>query len=248
MNAENAYLLFTHYGITEHDDAAQMVEKISFICYLDLCRRVHFQNGTPSVDERDKLQKETIKLLSDRVPKLLQLANEAVNVKEVFDKLHHGICEDIKQIYNHAGSQPYGIAQRWLNLTLMQLVVIESNLMSGNLPVAETRKYFHVPVDEHLLAVATSRSKRFQHGLQLKCAPLYHGKEASYQMGWYRPGETQPYEHWEYPEYLEFQTAVQDKINEIEANQENHFRYQDTLDWVFRAYVEKKHIRYYSRS
>lgn len=247
MSAENAYLLFTHYGITEQDDTSKMIEKVSYVCYLDFCRRVHFQNGTP-VKERNEPLKETIMLLSDRIPALLQSAKDAIDGKEVFNKLHHGICEDIKQIYKRTGGQAYGIAQRWLNLTLMQLVVIESNLMAGKLPVTKTRKYFHVPVDQHLLAVATNKGHRFQHGLHLKCAPLYHGKDTNYQMGWYKPGEIQPYEHWEYPEYIEFQTAVQDKINEIGTNQEGYFPYQDTLDWVFRAYIEKKRIRYYSRS
>lgn len=247
MNAGNTYLLFTHYGITERDTISEMVEKVSGTCYLDFCRRVSFQRNTP-VDKRDELQKETDMLLSDRIPKLLQSADDAVNGKEVFDKLHHEICEEIKQIYKRTGGQPYGIAQRWLNLILMQLVVIESNLESGKLPVTKTRKYFHVPVDEHLLKVATSRVKRFQHGLQLKCAPLYHDSEESYQMGWYSPGRTQPYENWEYPEYLEFQSTVQNRIAEIGANQENPFHYQDTLDWVFNAYVEKKQIRFYSRS
>lgn len=247
MNTENAYLLFTHYGITEQDNISEMIEKVSGICYLDFCRRVSFQRNTP-VDKRDELQKETDMLLSDRIPKLLQSTNDAVNGKEVFDKLHHEICEDIKQIYKHTGGQPYGIAQRWLNLILMQLVVIESNLADGKLPIAETRKYFHVPVDQHLLAVAASKIKRYQHGLQLKCAPLFHEKDASYQMDWFKSGKTQPYEYWDYPEYLEFQSTVQNRIAEIGANQDNPFHYQDTLDWVFNAYVEKKQIRYYSRS
>lgn len=116
MNAENAYLLFTHYGIAADDNIAQMVEKVSFVCYLDFCRRVHFQEGTPSVDERNKLQKEAIKLLSVRVPQLLQSANDAVNGKEVFDKLHRGICEDMKQIYKT-------VCMIFLNTTWMLITV-----------------------------------------------------------------------------------------------------------------------------
>ena len=246
MNPENAYLLFTHYGITEQDNISELIEKVSEICYLDFCRRVFFLSRVP-IEKKKQLQKETDRLLSDRIPVLLQSANDAVNGKEVFDKLHHEICEGIRQIFRDTGNQTYGIAQRWLNLTLLHLVIIESGLISGKLPIKETRKYFHVPVDQHLLEVATSRSNKFLHGLHLKYAPLYHDREESYQMGWYRPGATQSYEYWEYPEYIEFQTAVQNKIAEIRASQEKHFDYQDTLDWVFGASIERSRARYYPR-
>lgn len=244
MNTETAYLLFTHYGVTEQDSISEMIEKVSEICYLDFCRRVFFQSNTP-VDKRKELQKETDMLLSDKIPKLLQSAKDAVNGKEVFDKLHHEICEAIQQIFKDTGSQTYGIAQRWLNLVLMHLAVIESGSVPERLPIKETRKYFHVPVDQHLLEVATSRSSRFLYGLKLKSAPLYHDKEEPYQIGWYRPGETQPSEQWEYPEYREFQTAVQKKIAETRISQENH--YQDVLDWVFNACMERNRVRLYPR-
>lgn len=244
MNTENTYLLFVHYGITAQDNVSEMIEKVSGICYLDFCRRVFFQSNTP-VEKRTELQRETDALLSNRIPKLLQSANDAVNGMETFDKLHHEICEDIRKVFKDTGSQTYGIAQRWLNLVLMHLAVIESGFTSGKLPIEGTRKYFHVPVDQNTLEVATSRSGRFLHGLKLKCAPLYHDKEEPYQMGWYRPGETQPSEQWEYPEYMEFQIAVREKIAETGASQENH--YSDALDWVFRACMERNRIRLYPR-
>jgi len=241
MYPENAYLLFAHYGITERDDIPKRIEKASRISYLDFCRRVSFQKGM-AVAERDKLQKKTDRLLADRIPGLLQSAKDAENGKEVFDKLHREICNDIQQLYSCTGGLSYGVVQRWLNLTLMNLVVIGSNLVDEQFPVLKARKYFHVPIDQYLLEVATCKTNRFVNGLQLKSAPLRHGKEESYQMEWFRPGETQPYEYWEYPEYMEFQIAVRNKL----ADGESRFHYQDTLDWAFSAYIEGKQARYKS--
>ena len=243
MGTENAYLLFTHYGITEQDNTARRIEKASRISYLNFCRRMSFQKGT-SFDDRDKLQKETDTLLSTRIPSLLQSVMGAADGKIVFDDMHRTLCEDMMQIYERTGGQTYGVVQRWLNLTLLNLVIINTGLMDSNLPVSETRKFFHAPVDQYLLEVATRQSKRFQHGLQLKCAPLWHNEEEHYQMEWFKPGETLPYEYWSYPEYIEFQLAVVKKLAEIEASQESHTRYQDILDWSFYAYMEGKQARY----
>lgn len=173
------------------------------------------------------MEREAEDLLSAEIPALLRVSGQ-----EAFDCKHQEICEAIIHLYADVGGLSYGIAQRWLNLTLMNLAVVESNLETGYWPIADIRKYFHVPVEQYLLEAATTeRKNKFQHALNLKCAPLRHDNPDSYQMDWFIPGETQPFEYWGCAEYTEFQIAVRNKLKECTA-------YQDPIDWAFRAFLE----------
>ena len=130
----------------------------------------------------------------------------------------------------------YGIAQLWLNETLINLIIIESSLPVSILPVAKARRYFHVAVDRDILQVATVQRKEvYHHGLGLKCAPLRHEDSAVYEMDWFHQKETQPYMCWEYEEYIEFQNAVRDALKKPIKDG----IYKDVLDWSFQALVEK---------
>ena len=138
-------------------------------------------------------------------------------------------------MYKSAGDLTYGIAQRWLNLTLMNLVVIEANMKTRYWPLESTRKYFHVPVEQYLLEAATRKAtNNYQHSLGLKCAPLRHDDPDDYTMAWFVPGEVQPYERWGYSEYMEFQLAVRERLKEHISK---HI-YRDPLDWAFRSFLE----------
>lgn len=235
--------MHAHYGIKETDSAPEIIMKAARKSYLDFCRRVFFQNPVPA-NNRHTFELQVEKLLSDRIPELLETVAYENEGQTLFDQKHHEICEAIIHIFDSVGGQTYGIAQRWLNLTLMNLVVVESNLHTGYFPIADTRRYFHVPVDQYVLEAATTKRKdKFQHGLNLKCAPEEHDTPDCYHMSWYFPGSmqsfpkrTQPFEYWGYPEYIEFQIAVRNKLQE---NLENHIKtYLDPLDWAFSAFME----------
>lgn len=233
---ENKYLLYSHYGIKASDSGSKIIYKAAKRSYLDFCRRVYIPNHIP-MERRSALERETEKLLSDRIPALLETAGHEGSCQEAFDSRHQEICKAVIGVYDGVGGLSYGIAQRWLNLTLMNLAVIESNLKTGYWPIAEVRKYFHVPVERYLLeAAATWRKDRFQHSLGLQCAPLRHDNPDLYQMDWFSPGETQPFEYWGYSEYMEFQVAVRDKLINCAA-------YQDPLDWAFKAFLEVSQAR-----
>lgn len=230
----NKYLIYAHYGIKERDSIPEIIFKSAKKSYLDFCRRVSFQNTLPT-DNKFNYGRAVEELLSEMIPDLLKM-----NSQESFDKKHNEICESIIHIHGNVHRQTYGIAQRWLNLTLMNLVVVDSIQPIDMLPIIATRKYFHPPVDSYLLEAATTRTKnRFQHGLCLKYAPLKHNTPNNYQMDWYHAGETQPFEAWEYAEYIEFQNAVRNRLQDSTIGN----IYIDTLDWAFNAYMEVSQAR-----
>lgn len=233
------YLLYSHYGIKENDTCSEIIVRAAKKSYLDFCRRVSFEKNVP-MNDRKTFELEVEKLLSNMIPSLLEVTMNGEESQQLFNKKHNEICELIISVYSSVGGQSYGVAQKWLNQTLMNLVVINSNLETNFPLIIEARKYFHIPIDQYLLEVATTRyTDRFQHGLNLKCAPLKHDKADSYQMDWFCPGKTQPFEYWEYPEYIEFQSAVKRKIKESTMT----YNYSDSLDWTFNAFLEVSQAR-----
>lgn len=237
MGVENLYLVYKHYGIRENDSGPRIIQKAAKVSYLDFCRRVSFQNSVP-VNKRDGYERAVENLLSERIPPVLESIFRSQNGQEVFDALHHELCQAIIEIYADVGGLSYGIAQRWLNLTLMNLEVIQTSMGKRFYPYAGTRWYFHAPVDRYLLEVAASKSDKFKHGLKLKAAPIRHDRTDGYQMGWFSAENTQPFESWEYPEYMEFQLSIRRKLGLWVDSP-----YYDPLDWAFQAFTEGAQAR-----
>lgn len=230
---EDLYLLYSHYRITDKDKSADIIFNTARISYGDFCRRLYFQNRVPT-NQNFSLERKVEHLLVEELPVLIETDNQ-----ESFDEKHHEICRHIIRVYDVVGGQSYGVAQRWLNLTLLNLTVVERILHTDYWNIAESRKYFHVPVERYLLEAATSRiTDRFKHGLQLKMAPLKHTNPEDYQMDWYSPEKTNPFENWEYAEYIEFQKSVRERINESFSD-----RYKDCLDWAINAFLEVSQMR-----
>lgn len=224
-------LLDSYYEVTETDSVSEIICKAADMSYKTFRRRIYFGKDVP-VEDRTEVTQKVKSLLIDRIPELLKSTDQAM-----FDETHHKICEEIIGVYDRVCRQSYGIAQRWLNQTLLNLMMIESSLKSSKLPVMQARKYFHVPVNEDVLKVATTESKdKFLNSLGLQAAPLKHEDTAAYKMGWYVPGTTQPFEKWEYAEYIEFQNAVRSALqSSIKAG-----IYKDVADWIINVLAETK--------
>jgi Predicted EndoIII-related endonuclease len=227
---KNKYVLESRYKIRVSDSVSEMICKAANQSYQSFCRRI-FQGKTVSLEESNKLNHEVEGLLADKIPVLLESTGQ-----EIFDEKHRKICEEIIHIYRQSCEQSYGVAQRWLNDTLVNLVVIDSSLPISILPITRARKYFHVPVEQKVLRAATAKRKEMYHcGLGLKCAPLKHEDSGTYEMDWFHNnGDTQPYEKWEYEEYIEFQNVVRNALK----NSIKDGTYKDVLDWSLNAFAE----------
>ncbi|MCC8046578.1 MAG: hypothetical protein LIP12_14000 [Clostridiales bacterium] len=239
---ENLYLLFCNYGIKPNDSCPEIIKKVAYKSFASFCRRISFYDSA-SLDERNKAVKDTDELLAERIPVFLKAVQTENDSQEFFDQKHKELCGEMIQLFEPAGGLTYGIAQRWLNQTLQNLTVVDCNMPVASLPVADTKKYYHVPVEPAVLSVAAGKRKgRFEHELCIPCAPLKHNEPMVYQMDWYVSGRMQPFEKWEYPEYMDFQKAVRNRLAELASSQDGAF--MTPLDWAFCAALEAAQPRY----
>lgn len=229
------YLLYLHYGIQESDSGSRVIYKAAQKSYLDFSRREFFQKSASSND-RKACKKAIVSLLREEIPELLKSKSHVE-----FDERHHSLCEKILRIYSPVCRQSYGIAQRWVNLTLQNLAAVDSMRSIKGLPIEAARRFFHAPVDRYIVEAASCKTKGdFQHGLNLKCAPLKHEPFSPYEIDFYHNGKTQPYHLWEYEEYKGFQSAVRGKLGTLSDSR----HYQDVLDWAVRAFLEVAQKRF----
>lgn len=224
-SVKNKYLLEVLDNIEDSSNFSQIIQKAAGMAYHSFRRRVFHGNSVSK-----ELNEEIKNLLADKIPELLNSASQ-----KDFDNIHHQICEAILQKYQPVCEQTYGIAQRWLNETLMNLVVIDSAMRNSRIALMRSRKYFHVSVSENIIKIAASKAKdHYLNGLGLKAVPLEQETAGAYQMDWYVPGKTLRFEKWGYSEYMEFQTAVRNELKSFISKG----IYQDVLDWGFHALVE----------
>ena len=168
---EEQYLVYQCYGVTQGEKEEDIIYRAAGKTYLDFRRRISFQ-GKVSVEQRRVITEKVKNLLVKELPILFQTGTQ-----EAFDEKHHEICQNIIRIYESTGGQAYGIAQRWVNQTLLHLALIEDHLHTGYWNMKECRKYFHVPVEQYVLeAAASKRKNKFKYGLNLMTAPLKHDK------------------------------------------------------------------------
>ncbi|MCL2125964.1 MAG: hypothetical protein FWH33_08270 [Oscillospiraceae bacterium] len=118
-----------------------------------------------------------------------------------FDAWHKEICEKICEESNKhnipkwvtwmESGFTYGLAQKWLNMTIKNMLVMER--WDGSFePI---RKYLHIPVDRYIMEAAS-----LDFGIQI---PRKHGS-----VGKYSNTGSKPWSRWEYCDYINFQEAV----------------------------------------
>ena len=226
VSNENKFLILSYYDIQENFSSEKMIFKAARRSYCDFWRRIHFPEKA-TFNQKTEYERRAEYFLSEHLPLF-----QEVDTQEMFDERHHELCELLISLYDDIGGIPYGVAQRLINQTLIHLIVIESNLQTGYWNIADTRKFFHVPVELHTLQMATTKGRNdYQHILHLKCAP-FKKDENDYFMDWFSSdsGKIIPSEQWNFPEYIEYQMTLREAIE--------NSSYRDPVDWWFQAFVE----------
>lgn len=111
--------------------------------YRDMNRTIRF--GELSSNDREDLKKEVKEKLKDEIKDNLN----KISSQEEFDDWHEKVCDQIKEIYKEKGiTLTYGQAQKWINMTIKYLYVLEAKTFDG------VFEYLHVPIDNYVLDIA----------------------------------------------------------------------------------------------
>lgn len=115
--------------------------------YLDLNRTIEFKkSGSISKEIKEKLRTESVGLIKKEIQGIIKILEPC---QIIFDNWHTSLCNAIVKSYTDADIPfHYGQAQKWVNMALKYLSVI-------NRRTTETiQRYLHVPIDSIIIETA----------------------------------------------------------------------------------------------
>lgn len=137
-----AFLLNAYFGNVEDPlfAAAQSA-------YLDLNRTIEFKKAKSiSEKERDALRTKSVRLIKTQV---LELLKKSDVTQSLFDAWHQELCRAIVKIYTDSNVPfHYGQVQKWVNMGLKYLSVIDCEKTAGIL------EFLHIPIDSIIMELA----------------------------------------------------------------------------------------------
>jgi hypothetical protein len=194
-------------------------ERTILVCarraYKDLQRNLGGIGEMPEGKKQD-YKNEVYTFIADSVKNLL---NMNVSSQEDFDKWHGDTCGGILEITKSRNIPLdsgffYGHAQKWLNMTVKYMLVME---LEGE-RVGKIKALLHVPVDGYILEGASDK------GVPI---PRKDGGE-----GEYAEWDSKPWSQWERPEYEKFQANLRSAVSPVFP-----------MVWEFPTWIEVKRKR-----
>jgi len=142
-----------------------------------------------------------------------------------FDDWHQKTCEEICRVSNEynvhkkvkwmGSGFAYGLAQKWLNMTLKNMLVMDC----WEAMLEPIEQYLHVPVDSYIMKASVTL------GIELK------DKKGKYNL--YKEGVSKPWSQWNYSDYIKFQEELRKAV-------EHEGKYKCPMDWEFDAWLTVK--------
>lgn len=112
--------------------------------YRDMNRTIRFYGVADEV--RWNLRNQVNQVLREQVA---WLTPQNIRSASDFDGWHQEVCSQIKRIYVAQGiTLTYGQAQKWVNMTIKYLYMLEVNDFAGIF------QYLHVPLDNYIFDIA----------------------------------------------------------------------------------------------
>ena len=245
-NALN-FLLFSYFGIMlDYED--KNIDKDNILssavkkAFTDATQRGAYYAKSKNKKEEEKeafreaTQKalpEATECLKDGINKILE---KEVPIKEQkdFDKWHEELCDKIKEKFDSSLKFTYGNAQKWVNMTLKYLYLIDS-ICSEVCPdinyfhsLQNISAYLHVPVDSYIIEKVWEMEGN-KTGRNDSCLPIKSGKTCKNgSRGKYASDKVEAWSTWDKKTYEKFQDKLRDK-DEIDDN---------PIDWEGSAWIE----------
>lgn len=122
-------------------------EAASSRAYRDFCRTIRFSDNTDD-SIRKGLRKETTESIKGFIQEVHKLEENGSLSQDEFDKKHRALSDKIIEIYRNESELTYGQAQKWINMTIKYLYVLDDDKIKSIV------QYCHVPLDKYILKYA----------------------------------------------------------------------------------------------
>lgn len=214
------FLKYAYFNITKGDSMNDILSKCANKAYMDLCRTIRFRtdDGTIKTEYKAKI----CDMLVNNYDVLTDAVKSTNDKQTVFDKEHKRICEEICSKYSEISEFTYGQAQKWLNMMLKYVLLIEGD--------STLKSYLHIPVDSYIMQAVGSDNPKLKHCLKLECIPQKNGT-----VGKYSESSSKPWSKWDYEEYIAFQNCIRKAISESS--------YSSPIEWENEAWIEVAEYR-----
>lgn len=214
------FLTYAYFGITKADPKDIILKKSAERAYLDLCRTIKFK--TENEDVKTEYKAKICGMLVKEYDVLLNAVESSDDKQSTFEIEHNRICEEIIKAYSEISEFTYGQAQKWLNMTLKYVFLVEGDSV--------LKSYLHIPVDSYIMQTVGSDNPKMKHCLKLECVPKKDGT-----VGKYSESTSKPWSKWNYDEYIAFQNAVKIAVSESD--------YKSPIEWENEAWIEVAEFR-----
>lgn len=216
----NEFLMYAYFGITKADPKDIILKKSAERAYLDLCRTIKFK--TENEDAKTTYKAKICGMLVKEYEVLLNAVESSDDKQSAFNSEHKRICEEIIKAYSEISKLTYGQAQKWLNMMLKYVLLVEGDSV--------LKDYLHIPVDSYIMQTVGSDNPKLKHCLKLECVPKKDGT-----VGKYSESNSKPWSKWNYDEYIAFQNAVRTAVSESD--------YNSPIEWENDAWIEVAEFR-----
>ncbi len=214
------FLKYAYFNITKGDSMNDILRKCANKAYMDLCRTIRFktEDGNIKAEYKTKI----CDMLVNNYDALTDAVKSTDDKQTVFDKEHNRICEEIIKTYSEISEFTYGQAQKWLNMMLKYVLLIEEN--------SALKSYLHIPVDSYIMQSVGSDNPKLKYCLKLECIP-----QKNCTVDKYSESTSKPWSKWDYEEYIAFQNSIRTAIAESD--------YNSPIEWENEAWIEVAEYR-----
>lgn len=217
------FLKYAYFNITKGDGMNDILIKCANKAYMDLCRTIRFktEDGNIKAEYKTKIC-DMLVMEYDLLCDVVSVCYSENEKQEIFDREHNRICEEIIETYSEISDFTYGQAQKWLNMMLKYVLLIEGDSV--------LKSYLHIPVDSYIMQAVGSDNPKLKYCLKLECVPKKDGT-----VGKYSESSSKPWSKWSYEEYIAFQNCIRKAIFES--------GYSSPIEWENGAWIEVAEYR-----
>ena len=108
--------------------------------YRDLCRTI---TGFSKIENHNEIFDNAVDLLYEEINLLL---SKTITEQDDFDRWHKNCCDKLINVFATQKFY-YGQAQKWINMSLKNLSMIEHKLVENQY------EFFHIPIDNYIIEI-----------------------------------------------------------------------------------------------